>query len=883
MVPQRIVETSRGAGSRAESSCRIGPGCFRLSDLDNGPRKGPVKLRVHPRWSEARESEARWVKCKGLCLCPIVLVCLLLGSHGAIRLAAGGRRNVFHSVPSEGRHRDRTIQAKYGVLVLCYPSRPWFSLDYRDCTCPHRHQFCGASLLRCSATLTRPCFGTWWVAGWDPAPTRVALTERWASILPFLTVMLGDPCDAEGFGEVAIYGSRNHLGGMIMTIGAGARKWIPKPQVAPEDPKGHKPRTGKERPDKCENPAVVLNWKGYKWCKGLSKQDLYTDKRTAAEIKEELDAHAKDVDGCVFTALLAAHRFGDDRSFFKRQWRGLSLPEMYDTVDQFARWKKIEVTVLFLVKGGHMEKRSRTFGPRDARKWTLLIVPAGGGRAHALPIFPNLKAVIDVPLAVAKDLEGVPEAGEAVPPEAPVLKEKEEQGPGAAEKTAVKADEAAPEGPKAVEAGGGEKVPPVEAAKEPPKGGPPDKPVGRDAAAECDRRLREAQQKRVAKRLLEHQQQGAARLVKDATERQPWQAGPGTWSANGESPKAPDAPVDTPQQVAVGPSVRRSELEDHPLALFAEAFRESGAIARKTTFYGIQPPPKELGAQWIGGWFESQLGRAAEPVDLSVENLFVNAARNTVVNRALIKPTYASATIPNFQRWGSQMLYVPVNLAEGLQTAGRRSVTDGNVSVEYFLAGDCLRCGTARWTVKRVEGLLHVECANLSAKMSPRWRCVQNAPTASQMTAEAARKAQWLQVVNEAKEPAMINILQRLKADEAAKGYPGDVDPHDAVAVATQMADRLSYQQVGAPFLWGYCFSCGEGLPNKMKHRLCKECDRGRNTPLAQLVADGRRVTSVANPIVYPGVVNTLSRHPRLKAGVQSIASDKNFRWPRRA
>lgn len=73
-------------------------------------------------------------------------------------------------------------------------------------------------------------------------------------------------------------------------------------------------------------------------------------------------------------------------------------------------------------------------------------------------------------------------------------------------------------------------------------------------------------------------------------------------------------------------------------------------------------------------------------------------------------------------------------------------------------------------------------------------------------------------------------------------------------------------------FLWQECRG-----GQKMKGRVCKECT-AHNSPLGRLVAEGLPVASVANPIVYPGVVNTESRHPPLKVGTQTFASPKNFR-----
>jgi len=312
--------------------------------------------------------------------------------------------------------------------------------------------------------------------------------------------------------------------------------------------------------------------------------------------------------------------------------------------------------------------------------------------------------------------------------------------------------------------------------------------------------------------------------------------------------------------------------------------QEEAEVRSNGTYWGIQPPPMGLRVEWAGGWFTSQLASDGEAP--SAARLITQAIRGTCLNRLMSRPTYVSATVPNFQRWGSRATYVPVRLEGGLQTAGRRSVTDGCESVEFFTAGDGLRCLDARWSVRRDGDFLRVVCANVAAKACMRLWSVQVAPTAAELPAEQARKAGWLNVIAKEKEPVVTSVLSRFKADEAKEDYPGRVHPDDAVAVARAIVDRGRYQQVGAPFLWGYCYSCGCSIKDakgQLKHRLCRQCERGGNTELGQLVQAGRKVTSVANPHVYAGVVNTLSRHPRLKPGVQSVASERNFRWPHQA
>jgi len=174
----------------------------------------------------------------------------------------------------------------------------------------------------------------------------------------------------------------------------------------------------------------------------------------------------------------------------------------------------------------------------------------------------------------------------------------------------------------------------------------------------------------------------------------------------------------------------------------------------------------------------------------------------------------------------------------------------------------------------------------MAAKVCLRIKKCQVAATAAELGAEKVRKAKWLSVVAGETDPIVTSVLSRFKADEAKADFTGELDADDAAAVTRAIVGHRQFQQVGAPFRWGYCFSCGidhKDNKGKLKHRLCRQCEKGRNTDIGNLITHGRKVTSVANPMIYPGVVNTLSRHPRLKEGVQSVASERNFRWPRRA
>jgi len=70
------------------------------------------------------------------------------------------------------------------------------------------------------------------------------------------------------------------------------------------------------------------------------------------------------------------------------------------------------------------------------------------------------------------------------------------------------------------------------------------------------------------------------------------------------------------------------------------------------------------------------------------------------------------------------------------------------------------------------------------------------------------------------------------------------------------------------------CFSCGGSSSSRMPGRLCVACHSTREgDPLVKAIREGKHVCSWAVPVRYPGVVNTVSRHPPLKTGTETWAT----------
>lgn len=293
-------------------------------------------------------------------------------------------------------------------------------------------------------------------------------------------------------------------------------------------------------------------------------------------------------------------------------------------------------------------------------------------------------------------------------------------------------------------------------------------------------------------------------------------------------------------------------------------------------YRGIQAPPRTFRAkamEWRGGWFPTQCPSGASLIMPLLKNMIMDVA-------------FASATLDNFELFGTTPFYLGVRFEGGLQLAGRRTVTDGKQSVEFFTAGDAIHVGSSVWTVQQEPGgWLRVVATNLSAGVRgrqplARFRRGAKVQAALETVAKSSRaKALWQLACLTNDDPVETAILSRMRADEAQQDYKG-ADAESSADLVRVLASRYrTAGNVSGPYGWGGCYSCGTPLVGKMRQRICKSCTK-RNTGLGKLVAEGCKVTSLSVPRRYPGVVWTRSRHPPLKSGVETVATEACFHMP---
>lgn len=279
-------------------------------------------------------------------------------------------------------------------------------------------------------------------------------------------------------------------------------------------------------------------------------------------------------------------------------------------------------------------------------------------------------------------------------------------------------------------------------------------------------------------------------------------------------------------------------------------------------FYDLWTRPR-----WVGGW-------SARNHDPDVHSIITAFAYRNV-----IRPDIADATVNNFAVYGCDVMYLDV-VREGFSEISARRLHDGVDIIEFFTEHDVIETASSRFSVTRDQhGFLRVNCQG-SWLLADYTRPVVKPVFPDKIQKLVLRKAQWQAMCLTSEDPVTTALLSRMKSDEAAlsKPYSG-ADPEQAGQLAATLAARYpKASSVCGSYAWGFCYSCGAGLPGRMKQRICKGCVR-RNSPLGRLVAEGMKVTSIANPVLYPGVVWTRTRHPRLKAGVETNATDQVFQY----
>jgi len=281
-------------------------------------------------------------------------------------------------------------------------------------------------------------------------------------------------------------------------------------------------------------------------------------------------------------------------------------------------------------------------------------------------------------------------------------------------------------------------------------------------------------------------------------------------------------------------------------------------------YVGPSPPPSWFIGEWVAGF----MAKERRDVSTMRQWLYTN----------VLRPSLASAFLGNFQRYGTTVYYSDVVLGSSVTRVGRRKFTDGHTEDDFFTAGDCLTADGYSWDVLRVtwdgHPVLVVKPCSISTTLFAEPANAKVEPALGEVDKGELFKARCTAMRLTRSDPVETALVTRWMGDWAASGYNVKGDPDDVATVASAVARQ--YRSVGSVcggYGWGLCYSCGGQLTGKSRI-----CCRGVNSPLAKMIAAGEKVTSMANRFLYPGVVWCTSQHPPLKAGVETVATDLNFR-----
>lgn len=362
-----------------------------------------------------------------------------------------------------------------------------------------------------------------------------------------------------------------------------------------------------------------------------------------------------------------------------------------------------------------------------------------------------------------------------------------------------------------------------------------------------------------------------------------------------EQAPAPSSPVESSTE---GLFYSDSQSSPKPIPTKGTAFERylenctiSGyAGATSLAYQGVWEPVE---GTWVGGWWSSTF---------SVEKSAPSIIPTT--------PDLASATADQASVWADSIKYLPIPAAiPGCHLVGDRTLADGHHSVQYFKAGDTVVIDRREYSVREEvwQGLSVLA-------LHPAWEptCITRAflhlfygvvvpllfvlggliglgPIRS---LTVVRNHMGFGFDEETKKRADYALLGPLVAKESAaafgnlknqaatRQYGADAPcPYRAFYYATHEGKfvQATYGITGGkPYPWGaYCYSCDRQLPGTFPGRLCGRCVEPAS---AALIRDGHHVTSIGDPVVYPGVVTTESRHPPMKAGKETVATPQCFR-----
>lgn len=281
-------------------------------------------------------------------------------------------------------------------------------------------------------------------------------------------------------------------------------------------------------------------------------------------------------------------------------------------------------------------------------------------------------------------------------------------------------------------------------------------------------------------------------------------------------------------------------------------------------YVGPSPPPPWFNGEWVAGFM------AKERRDVSMIRQWLYTS--------VVRPDLAAASLGNFHKFGTAVYYSDVTLGPTVTRIGRRRFTDGHFEDDFFTVGDRLTADGYDWDVLRVtwdgHPVLVVKPCSISTTIFGEPANAKVEPALGSVDPGELFKARCTAMRLTRTDPVETALATRWMGDWAASGYDVSGDPDDVATVALAVARQYrSVGSVGGGYGWGLCYSCGGQLTGKSRI-----CCRGVNSPLAVMIAAGEKVTSMANRILYPGVVWNTSQHPPLKAGVETVATNLNFR-----
>lgn len=310
---------------------------------------------------------------------------------------------------------------------------------------------------------------------------------------------------------------------------------------------------------------------------------------------------------------------------------------------------------------------------------------------------------------------------------------------------------------------------------------------------------------------------------------------------------------------------------------------------QKGKYVGISRPPSGLGLIWADGWYPSQMDKTCMSGGSWVRKIGLCKEAPVLVQAvSRLAATYLD-----------RVLYYPLRLTPGMWEVEDRYVTDNYNKDQYFVAGDVLTVGGSTFKAvaimlkdvalielipveRSLIDMIVPECLKRLRPVLGRYDYDQQLILNMAVPDTTVDKARWHVTFHSLVDPVEISTYQQMRNDAAREDYGPDApQPDQCERVVKHLVALKPSRPViagGSSFAWGYCYSCGATMKGTYKGRLCMECARGKNSDLGKLIAEGDHVCNASVPIVYPGVVNTKSRHPPLKEGVETWATDDVLR-----